>query len=213
MYPRQNNMLRKLTVALAASVLAASAASAATLIDTGTPDGSQAGFAVDVTDFVAVQFNAPSAWRLDDIGAYLVAGNPGDHFAVSLYRDASGLPGDLIASAQVSFVADGWNHISSLAWQLPAAGSYWLALEGTMVESVPGLPVPDGSFIAPAGGLTMPGTTAFSDGSYMGYQLQAGIQFGLEVIGAVPEPASISLMLLGVALVGVVSVRARSRRA
>jgi len=205
-------MLRKLTVALAAGVLTAGAARAATLIDTGTPDGSHAGFAVDATDFVAVEFNAVTTWRLDDIGAYLVGGNPGDHFAVSLYRDTAGLPGDLIASAEVSFVADGWNHISSLGWHLPAAGGYWLGLEGAVVESVPGLPVPDGSFIAPAGGLTMPGATAFSDGSYKGYQRDAAIQFGLQVTGAVPEPASISLMLLGTVLVGALSVRARCRR-
>jgi len=205
-------MLHKLTTALAASMLVAGAASATTLIDTGIPDGSLAGFALDATDFLAVEFDAPTAWRLDSIGAYLVGGNPGDHFAVSLYRDALGLPGDLIASTQVSFVSDGWNQISFLGWHLPAAGSYWLGLEGTVSEAIPGIPVPDGSFIAPAGGLTMPGATAFSDGSYQGYQSDPTIQFGLQVTGAVPEPASVAMMLLGIGLVGVASARASHRQ-
>jgi len=206
-------MYRKLIMALAASVLTVGVASAATLIDTGTPDGSRAGFAVDATDFVAVEFNAPAAWQLDEIGAYLVGGNPGDHFAVSLYRDASGLPGELIASARVSFVADGWNRISSLGWHLPAAGSYWLGLEGTVSESVPGLLVPEGSFVAPAGGLRMPGATAFSDGSYIGYRTDPAIQFALQAVGAVPEPTSFALMLLGVGFVGCASTRPGRRRA
>jgi len=204
-------MLRKMFAAFAAGMLAAAAADATTLIDTGTPDGSVAGFAVDATDFLAVEFNAPTAWRVDGIGAYLVGGNPGDHFAVSLYRDAAGLPGDLIASTPVSFLADGWNQVSLLGWLLPGAGHYWLGLEGTVSETVPGLPVPDGSFVATAGALTMPGATAFSDGSYMGYRRDASIQFGLQVTGAVPEPASLALMAFGLGLVGVASARGRRR--
>jgi hypothetical protein len=195
-------MLRKLSLALAASLLLAGAAQAATLIDTGTPTGVGYPGIVDSNDFLAVQFTATDAWRIDGVAAYLT-GSGGDHFALALYQDAvTHVPGDLVASTTVSFAADGWNGASALGWQLTSGSSYWLG-----VESV------DGSFIAPVGGLTMPGATAFSDGSHQGaYQPYAGIQFGLQVTGAVPEPASIALLLAGLALVGAAARPRASRK-
>jgi|GEM_PF-721682 len=192
-------MFKQLTVALAATLMLAGSASAANLLDTGTPNGSTFAGTVDTTDFLALQFNAPSAWQIDSIAAFLTGGNAGDHFSVSLYQDAANLPGDLLASAKVSFAVDGWNGVSGLGWQLPSAGLYWLAVEGTTLEAVPGLPVPDGAFQAPAGGLSMPGATAFASGG--AYQA-APLQFGLQVTGAVPEPMSVLMLACG--LIGVV---------
>ena len=91
---------------------------------------------------------------------------------------------------------------------MPAAGSYWLGIEGLSIETPPGSGnfVPQGSFLLPAGGNLMPGPTAFAAGS--GYQAYPGLQFGLQVSGAVPEPASVAMLLAGLAL-GVVVVRRR----
>ena len=182
-------MIRKLTLVLAATLLT-TAAGAATLIDTGTPDGSRSAYALDSSDFLAVAFDAPQQWRIDSVAAFLEGGVHGDHFTIALYQDAPGKPGDLLAAKAVSFAADGWNAASGLAWALPGAGHYWLALESV-----------DGSFTAPAGGVVMPGATAFSDGSYLGYQAYPGIQFGLQVTGAVPEPTTWLLLMGGLGLV------------
>ena len=199
-------MFKQLTVALAATLLLAGTADAASLLDTGTPNGSTFGGTVDTADFLALQFNASSAWQIDGIAAFLTGGNAGDHFAVSLYQDAaSHLPGDLLASAKVDFSADGWNGVAGLGWQLPSAGLYWLAVEGTTLEAVPGLPMPDGAFVAPSGGLSMPGPTAFAAGG--AYQA-APLQFGLQVTGVVPEPTSALMLALG--LIGV-AVAARRK--
>ncbi len=186
-------MFHQLTLALAACLLLSGAAQAATLINTGTPDGTAFAGTIDSSNFLAMQFNATDAWRIDGVAAHLSDGGAGGHFALSLYQDsATHLPGDLIASTTVSFTADGWNGASSLAWQLTSGNSYWLGVEGV-----------DGYFNAPAGGLSMPGATAFADGSNQGaYQRYAGIQFGLQVTGAVPEPASVALMLVGLMAVG-----------
>ena len=195
-HTRSDTMFRKLTLVLATSLLLAgtthTAAQATTLIDTGTPDNSLFAGTVDSSNFLALQFSAAQAWRIDGIAAFLSGGQAGEHFALSLYRDAaSHLPGELIACTALSFAADGWNGAAALGWHLPTAGVYWLGVEGV-----------DGSFNAPAGGLVMPGATAFADGSQLGaYQAYNGLQFGLRVTGAVPEPASIALLLAGLVVV------------
>ena len=203
-------MFRKLTLVLATSLLLAgathTAAQATTLIDTGTPDNSLFAGTVDSSNFLALQFSAAQAWRIDGIDAFLTGGQAGDHFALSLYRDATNhLPGDLIASTALSFVADGWNGAAALGWYLPTAGVYWLGVEGV-----------DGSFNAPGGGLVMPGSTAFADGSHLGaYQAYNGLQFGLRMTGEVPEPTSIALLLAGLvamAMAMAIAASAKVRR-
>lgn len=194
-------MLRKLSLALAAPLLLAGAAQAVTLIDTGTPTGAGTPGVVSSNDFLSVQFTATDAWRIDRVAAYLT-GSGGDHFALSLYQDAvTHVPGELVASTTVSFTGDGWNGAAALGWHLTSGSSYWLGVEGV-----------DGYFSAPVGGLTMPGVTAFSDGSHQGaYQPYPGIQFGLQVTGAVPEPATIALLLAGLLVVGAASAN-KARR-
>ena len=196
--------IRVMATCTTATLLACMAlpAAAVTLLDTGTPNGSRPAGVVDSVDFVAMQFSANSAWSVKTISAYLTGGQAGDVFAVSLYRDAAGLPGDPLASLQTSFVADGWNSAATLGWQLPEAGIYWLGLEGVVAETPPGSGnfVPQGAFLAPAGGNTMTGLTAFASGS--GYGVSPGLQFGLQMAGAVPEPATAMLLLAGLGLVG-----------
>ena len=183
-------MLRQSTISLAASLLLAvsaagltSGAQAAVPFTTGTPNGSGATYSVNANDWLAVRFDVASTYTLTGVAAYLTGGNVGEQFALSLYDDAPGKPGSLLNSATVSFAGNGWNGANGLSWTL-AAGSYWLGVEGI-----------DGSFQAPSGGLTMPGPTAYADGSAGGYKTDS-LQFG---VTAVPEPATQALLLVGIA--------------
>lgn len=183
--------------ALLALTSAALSAWAGYLINTasaGLPDGSLAAGVVDSNDFLALRFSANERWNIDAIEFYLSGGMAGDAFAVSLYRDAAGLPGALLASATASFVADGWNGVGGFGRPFSGPGLYWLAVEG-LVDPVSFVPL--GSFLAPAGGLSMPGATAFAAGS--GYLLAPGAQFGARISGVVPEPGSAWLVLAALA--------------
>ena len=104
-----------------------------------------------------------------------------------------------------SFNADGWNGVAGLGRPFSGPGRYWLAVEG-LIDPISFVPL--GSFLAPAGGLSMPGATAFAAGS--GYQLAPGVQFGARISGFVPEPGS-SFARAGGAGLGGVSSRLRRR--
>lgn len=204
-----------LALAGAAVLLAAAAlpVAAATLIDTGTPNGSLPSGVADSSNFLAVKFSAASAWAIDSVATYLGGGLAGDQLAIALYADAAGLPGDPLARVVVDFSGDGWNSASDLGWQLPAAGSFWLGIEGVLLE----VPVNSGNFVSkggfqlPSGGITMPGTTAFAAGS--GYTAYPGLQFGLQITGAVPEPTTWALLLAGLGVVAAGASRRADRSA
>ena len=195
--------------AMLALATAATSATASYLINTasaGNPDGSLPSGVVDSNDFLALQFSANERWNIDGIEIYLTGGTAGDAFAVSLYSDAGGLPGGLLASATASFNADGWNGVATLGRPFSGPGLYWLAVEG-LIDPVSFVPL--GSFLAPSGGLSMPGATAFAAGS--GYQPAPGEQFGARISGFVPEPASGWLLLAALAAVVGLSSRQRFR--
>lgn len=146
--------------------------------------------------------------RIDGVSAYLTGGSVGDSFALVLYKDAPGVPGDLLASTTVNFGADGWNGASVLDWHLQNAGTYGLGLEGLVLDNGLGVPVPQGNFVATSGGLTLPGATAFNDGS--GHAVTASaLQLGARITGVVPKPTSLALLLADLGLVGIAARRSR----
>ena len=197
------------SAALLGLALAATPTSAAYLLNTasaGNPNASLPAGVVDSNDFLALQFSANERWNIDGIEVYLTGGTAGDAFGVLLYSDAAGLPGSLLASATASFNADGWNGVAGLGRPFSGPGLYWLAVEG-LIDPISFVPL--GSFLAPAGGLSMPGATAFAAGS--GYQPAPGVQFGARISGFVPEPGSPWLVLAALAGVGGVPSRLRRR--
>jgi hypothetical protein len=191
-------MIRPLVATVAALALAQGAL-AATLVDTGTPNGSKFALSVDSSDFIAAQFTATNTWAVDGVSAFLTGAQDGDHAAFTLYEDNSGRVGDAIASTTFAMGADGWNGTTGLGWALTAGRVYWLGVEGV-----------DAALAATAGGNTMPGLTAFSSTGFSSGYSAYPLQFGLQITGAVPEPATTLLLLAGI---GALGLKARRRQA
>lgn len=176
-------------------------AQAALAIDTGVPTDTSRALAVDGTDWIAgeVAFASPSV--IQGIQAYLNDNWGGGSFTLALYGEtATGKVGALLQSWSASFGtasgAAGWNGVSGLNYGV-AAGKYWVGVEVQGGDSFSGF--------APETPPAPLAKYAFNDGSYAGYQPMSA-SFGLQV-SAVPEPASLAMMLAGLGLVAGAGVR------
>lgn len=191
---------QKIQIALFAISAAATHVHAATLLDTGTPDGSGFPLMLDGTDYVASEFHLGNSVTIDNIAGYLTGGNNGDTFTVALYRDNGGHVGAQLQSAQATFVADGWNGTASLNWTA-GPGNYWVAFEIGSADNF-------ASYMLPLSSPNHALTTAFNDGS--GYHNFAGFDYGVRVTGveAVPLPGA---MWLFASAVGIIAARKKQR--
>ena len=169
-------------------------ASAALPVDTGTPSGVSFAYAFDASDFYAGQLSLTAATQIDSIAAHVVGGSSGETFTVVLYSDSDAhLPDTALYAATATFTVDGWNGISGLSgWNL-AAGSYWVGLE---IGALDTLGSATGNALLDRGTPQPLLRTAFNPGSAYS---ASPVDFGLQV-AAVPEPASVALMLAGLAV-------------
>jgi len=202
-------MTKPLLASLAAAALFALAphARAATLVDTGTPDGNAVGaLAFDAVDWVAGAVTFTQAAQIGAIQGHILGGTAGETFDVSLFAaDGGAGPGTLLYTTTATFGADGWNGVSGLAGWHVAAGSYWIEFEiqgddtlgagsatGALFDT--GAPHP----------LSMTASTSDAGFSYADSPLSVGMR-----VSTVPWPSSAALMLAGLALL---STRGFSRR-
>jgi hypothetical protein len=197
--------------ALVATVAAPGTASAAFVLDTGTPTGAGMPAALDATDFSAAEFNISAASTITGIQAFLTAGmdQPGATFTLAIYSDSAGFIGNRFATpvfaTQGTYSADGWNGVSGLNFTA-SAGNYWAALEVGGSDNAIGLALPP-----PASGGTAP-ALAFAYNSGSGYTTAGALPVGLQ-IRATPVPLPAALWLLGSGLVGLGSLSGRRRAA
>ncbi|HEY3700013.1 MAG TPA: hypothetical protein VGK97_11810 [Spongiibacteraceae bacterium] len=191
---------QKIQIALLAISAVTTQVHAATLLDTGTPDGSGFPLVLDGTDYVASEFHLNSGITINNIAGYLTSGNNGDTFTVALYQDNNGHVGTQLQSTQATFVADGWNDTAALNWNA-GPGNYWVAFEVSSADNF-------ASYMLPLSSPNHALATAFNDGS--GYHNFVGFDYGVRVTGveAVPLPGA---MWLFASAVGVIAARKKQR--
>jgi len=193
--------------ALLTLALAAGAANAALVVDTGTPDNSVGQLALDNNDWLAGQITFNQALQINSIKGFLDdMGLGGGNFNVALYNDnGSNHIGSLVYSGQATYGTVGWNGLSGMNLSVNA-GKYWVGFE-----------VDDGTsnFVAAQYAPNALARTAYTDGSNQNsYHHLNGLSFGVQVdataVAAVPEPETYAMMLAGLGLLGFMSRRRKS---
>lgn len=197
-------MIKQLLAALSTAALFALPSHAATVVDTGTPDGQAVGaLSFDGVDWVAGQVRFAQAATIGSIQGHILGGSTGQTFDVSLFANDGGVgPGSLLYTGTATFGVDGWNGLSGLQGWTVAAGSYWIEFEIQGDDSLTGALLD----------LNAPNplaNTVFTDTGGFHYEASP-LSFGLQV-STVPWPSSASLMAIGLALLSALGLARRVR--
>src|ERR1700684_2310863 len=145
----------KMKIILAGALLAAMAApgiaSAALVLDTGTPTGSGLPSTLDGNDYYAAEFNLGAGQTITSVMAYLTAGldQPGDTFTVAIYRSDlfTNRNASPLFSSQAAYSGSGgsageWDGLNGLSWTVATTGTYWAAVEVGSADTAMGLGLP-----------------------------------------------------------------------
>ena len=196
-----------LTPLSAAALLAlAPLAHAATLIDTGTPNGQAVGSLVfDGSDWVAAQVNFADASTIDAIAGHILGGTAGETFDISLY-DGGATPGSQLFTTTATYGTDGWNGASGLGWTV-APGNYWIEFEVNWNDTLGTTSTATGALFDT--GVAHPVQTATTPD--WGFTYDASAQsIGLQV-SVVPEPTGALQVLGGMLLLSTLGLARRRR--
>jgi hypothetical protein len=202
----------------AATLLAASLpAFAATVVDTGTPNGSPVGaLAFDSIDWAAAQVTFTQASQVDAIQGHVLGGAAGETFDVTLFADdAAQGPGTALYTATATFGSDGWNGVAGLSGWTVAAGSYWVGFE-IQGDDTLGSSSVTGALLDLGAPDPLAQTATTNDGGWS-YQdngtpaLSLGVRVDASAVSAVPWPSSASLMLAGLVLLSALRFGRRLR--
>jgi hypothetical protein len=197
---------------LAITLLAAVQANAALVVNTGTPSGAGFPLSLDGNDWLAGQVNFSQALTINAIKGWLNDGTDGlgnESFTISLYADAGNTVGSLLDSTGAQFLTaqgvSNWNGASGLNWAV-GPGTYWVGFEVQGNDSFGGT--------APIGAPSPLARYAFNDGGFSGYRGMTGDALGVQIdatVAAVPEPATLSMLLAGIGLMGFMARRRQAR--
>jgi len=194
------NLKASLLPVMAAFLILPRIASAAFILDTGTPTGSGGPVVLNGSQWLAGEFSATAGETITSLSAYLdntATTGAGSTFTFDIYSGTGFLNTRGVTpvfSAAATFSADGWN-TTAVDWVPTTSGNYWLALQ-LPAASGRNPPAFDAPLETGAGTGTVPAIAFAYAGSSGQYTLSNADPVGLEVT-AVPLPASAWLFASG----------------
>jgi hypothetical protein len=192
----------------AALSLAATAASAAVIVDTGQPGVGQSNgnYYLDSEDWLASRFDVTTTTSLTDLTGWMFAQAAPGTFTVALYAGDEAPEGASLysgtATANLRFAFYG---VHGVSW-LVGPGSYWVAFEvrpgdtmaGFMPDNPPAPQAHQAYYYQPEGP------------DYQAYDFTLAVRVNGDAV-ALPEPQTWALLIMGFAGVGA-SLRSRRGR-
>ena len=188
------------SVALAAALLTPVAASAGTVVDTGTPVGGTT-FVLDSNQNLAGYFSVGTATTITGFDGYINGVGGNGTVTATLYSDGS-TPSAGNALFSTVFATDGsesWQGAAGLNWAVGPA-NYWLGFS-------------TGDFMGMRNGAPNPltGYAVINSGQWFRFDnLDIGIRVFDGAGGAIPEPGTWALLVLGFGAIGA-GMRTRRR--
>jgi hypothetical protein len=193
-----------LVCVLMLSLFMAGTSGATYIVDTGTPSNGAIKWQLSTSQCLAGQFTLSSGENIGEMQGWIATAYSAGTMNVSIYSDASGLPGALQFTN--SFVSQpkgfsGWQGTSGYSGYLKP-GTYWIAFEPVTFWG--------GMGTNPANLASPLSLEAFTyQGTWNVYP--SGLGLGVRIEGS-PAPLPGALLLLGPGLVGLAAVRRRFKK-
>ncbi|MFN9499027.1 MAG: PEPxxWA-CTERM sorting domain-containing protein [Erythrobacteraceae bacterium] len=169
---------------------------AAELVDTGPGPEGPTGWTLDPSQSLAAEFVLRQDSTITSVEGWIASILDGSLFTASIFSDGGNVPGSVLFSSSFAGGAPGtgqWQGAYGLSWNL-AAGTYWVGFSGQS-----GLGSMPNSSANPLGNeaFTLEGNWVGFDNLSIGARIRGNQGFNNPNTGAVPEPSTWAMLILG----------------
>ena len=184
---------------------------AAEFVDTGPGPEGPTGWTLNPSQSLAAEFVLGQDSTITSVEGWIASIIDGSLFTASIFSDGGNVPGSVLFSSSFSGGAPGtgqWQGAYGLSWNL-AAGTYWVGFSGQ--NGLGTMPNPSAN---PLGNeaFTFEGNWVGFDDLSIGARVTGNQGFNNPNTGAVPEPSTWAMLILGFFGVGAAIRSARRKQ-